>query len=85
MVSTKNVLLLIWYCSSMSFVLRYWTSCLFAGNTVAPANASPPASGKNHGIERAPPPKKPSTAPVHKSPTRGNLSFFLSASLQKTM
>lgn len=43
------------------------------GNTVPPANTSPPASGKNHDIQRAPPPKEPSTAPVHKSPTRGNL------------
>ncbi|CAM0880206.1 unnamed protein product [Alopecurus aequalis] len=42
------------------------------GNTVPPANTSPPPSGKNHGIERAPPPKEPSTAPVHKSPTRGS-------------
>lgn len=41
------------------------------GNTVPPANTSPPASGKNHDIQRAPPPKEPSTAPVHKSPTRG--------------
>ncbi|KAM0835676.1 hypothetical protein ACQ4PT_062784 [Festuca glaucescens] len=41
------------------------------GNTVPPANTSPPASGKNHSVERAPPPKEPSTAPVHKSPTRG--------------
>ncbi|KAM3197065.1 hypothetical protein ACQJBY_072624 [Aegilops geniculata] len=41
------------------------------GNTAPPANTSPPASGKNHDIQRAPPPKEPSTAPVHKSPTRG--------------
>ncbi|XP_044974994.1 receptor-like serine/threonine-protein kinase ALE2 isoform X2 [Hordeum vulgare subsp. vulgare] len=42
-----------------------------SGNTVPPANTSPPASAKNHDIQRAPPPKEPSTAPVHKSPTRG--------------
>ncbi|KAF7035306.1 hypothetical protein CFC21_046215 [Triticum aestivum] len=41
------------------------------GNTAPPANTSPPASGKNHDIQRAPPPKEPSTAPVHKSPIRG--------------
>ncbi|VAH57653.1 unnamed protein product [Triticum turgidum subsp. durum] len=40
-------------------------------NTAPPANTSPPASGKNHDIQRASPPKEPSTAPVHKSPTRG--------------
>ena len=43
-----------------------------------PANTSPPPSGKNHGIERAAPPKEPSTAPVNKSPSRGNLSLFVS-------
>ena len=43
------------------------------GNTAPPANTSPPASGKNHDIQRAPPPKEPNTALVHKSPTRGNL------------
>ncbi|KAF7077655.1 hypothetical protein CFC21_082181 [Triticum aestivum] len=42
-----------------------------SGNTAPPANTSPPASGKNHDIQRASPPKEPSTAPVHKSPTRG--------------
>ncbi|VAH73348.1 hypothetical protein VPH35_050307 [Triticum aestivum] len=41
------------------------------GNTVPPANTSPPASGKNHDIRPAPPPKEPNTALVHKSPTRG--------------
>uniref|UniRef100_M8C801 Serine/threonine-protein kinase PBS1 n=1 Tax=Aegilops tauschii TaxID=37682 RepID=M8C801_AEGTA len=42
------------------------------GNTAPPANTSPPASGKNHDIQRAPPPKEPSTAPVHKSPIRAS-------------
>lgn len=43
-----------------------------SGNAVPPANSFPPASGKTHGIERAPPPKEHSTAPVHKSPAGGS-------------
>lgn len=36
-----------------------------------PSSNTPPPSYQNHDILRAPPPKEPSTAPVHKSPTRG--------------